>query len=96
MKYLTKKCAKQIHLKHNYRSTPQIVELANKLLKKDSYLDETPYESITKNDSGKKIQINEFCNTKDEYDFFREVIIDKIGKPIQRREDKKLSEKHAE
>ena len=87
------KDAKQIHLKHNYRSTPQIVELANKLLKEGRYSTEKdPYVSITKNDSGKKIQIKEFCDTKDEYDFFREVIIDKIGKKFQRRGDEKLSE----
>ena len=51
----------EIHLKYNYRSTPQIVELANKLLKKGRYpTEKDPYVSITKNDSGKKIQIKDF------------------------------------
>ena len=58
---------KKVHLKFNYRSTPQIISLANRLLKKD----DRSYEEVkTKNADGKAIQIHQFCNTRDEYDFF--------------------------
>ena len=77
---------KEIYLKYNYRSTEEIVALANRLLEKDEHpFEEKAKESITQNGSGKKIVVREFCVEKDEYDFFQEVIFDKIGKEFQRR-----------
>ena len=75
---------KEIYLKHNYRSTQKIVALANRLLEKDP--NENHHDkSMTENEQGKKIVIFEFCNTKDEYEFFKRKIISKIGEEFQEK-----------
>jgi len=75
---------KEIYLKHNYRSTQKIVALANRLLEKDP--NENHHDkSVTENEQGKKIVIFEFCNTKDEYEFFKRKIISKIGEEFQEK-----------
>jgi len=70
-----------IHLKHNYRSTPQIVDLSNKLLENKSDFS----ESTTNNESGNKVNVLEFCNEKNEYEFFKTLVCSKINTLLKKR-----------
>ena len=76
---------KVIHLKNNYRSTPQIVEISNRLLQKENSDSDV---SQTSNESGREIFIFNFCNPKNEYDFFKAKIISMIGQDFQFRDGK--------
>ena len=81
---------KKVHLKFNYRSTPQIMSLANRLLKKD----DKSYEGVkTKNADGKAIQIHQFCNTRDEYDFFVKEITVMINQKFKKHNGKMFEAK---
>lgn len=76
---------KVIHLKNNYRSTPQIVKISNRLLQK---VNKDSDVSQTSNESGRKIFVFNFCNPKNEYDFFKKKIISMIGQNFQFRDGK--------
>ena len=76
---------KTIYLRHNYRSTQKIVNIANRLLQKDQ---KNADISITTNESGKKISIHEFCTPKSEYDFVKNEIVNRLGNKYDERTKK--------
>ena len=81
---------KRIRLENNYRSTPQIIKLSDRLLEKDP--DQKKIEKQkTDNDSGEKIKIYEFCDPGKENDFFVKLILSKIDQEFFRRGEKKSS-----
>jgi len=80
----TYKNHKTVKLRNNYRSTPQIVNVSNALLKNT--------ELTTKNPTGDKVKILEFPNKKSEYDYIKNYISQKIGTEFPQRSSDKLSQ----
>lgn len=72
--------AKIVLLEENYRSTQNILEAANEIIKKNKY---RPDKNLfTKNKTGEKIGLYEAMNEADEADFVATKILEIMDKPV--------------
>ena len=72
--------AKIVLLEENYRSTQNILEAANEIIKKNKY---RPDKNLfTKNKTGEKIGLYEAMNEADEADFVATKVLELVDKPV--------------